>query len=226
MSADTILLTPNTRNNLRSLRAAREDMVAILADVSDQSIVNGSVNDSVGISDTVALECEFTIQASQYRAANFGQVSHRGPPHVLQDPQCGSNTFQTMETRGRTSPSGLETSDAVVSTSKALNFSPKSRCNSIVVNKPCYLTHPGMGDKAMAEGRTGGSWRAKAQKFGNLCQQGEQMVQIHKVLVPNIRLLQVEARQLFEYLDDAVMKSTGSNVFVKWDCKYLHKKSI
>ena len=112
------------------------------------------------------------------------------------------------------------------STAIALKFPPKSGCEAIAVNKPCFLTHPDMGDEAVAEGRTGGSWRAKAQKFGKLCEQGEQMVQIYKVLLPKIRLLHVEDRHQFVYLEDAIVKSTGSNVFVKWDCKYLHKKSF
>ena len=52
------------------------------------------------------------------------------------------------------------------------------------------------------------------------------MIQVHKVLIPHLRLLHAKDRQPFESLDDAVVKSTGSNVFVKWDSRYIHKKTM
>lgn len=201
-------------------------MVAVSADVSDQSIANGSLNESVGLSDSGAPSNDYALRASDSGAGNFEGNANRGPAPVLQDPHSGSASFQTMATRGRTSNTGADTNTVEAATSKALKFPPKSGCEAIAVNKPCFLTHPDMGDEAVAEGRTGGSWRAKAQKFGKLCEQGEQMVQIYKVLLPKIRLLHVEDRHQFVYLEDAIVKSTGSNVFVKWDCKYLHKKSF
>ena len=47
MSAETVLLTPNTRNTLGPHRAGRADMVAVSTDVSDHSFANGSMNDGV-----------------------------------------------------------------------------------------------------------------------------------------------------------------------------------
>ena len=150
----------------------------------------------------------------------------RGPPPVLQDPHCNLPTPQTIATRGRTTSQSLEVATQNKSPIRCeLKFTPRAGADAIAVNKLCYITHPDMGDDAVAERRTGGSWKAKAQKLGNLCRQGEQMVQIHKVLLPNIRLIHVEERQPFRYLEDALVKSKGSNVFVKSDAKYIHKKS-
>ena len=120
----------------------------------------------------------------------------------------------------------MDVEPAVLNARKALRFPPRPGSDAIAVNKVCYISHPGMGDDAVAEGRTGGSWKAKASKLGHLCGPGEQMIQVHKVLVPNVQLLYPEERQAFKFLEDAVVKPTGSNVFIKWDAKHIHKKTI
>ncbi|KAG0572478.1 hypothetical protein KC19_VG098400 [Ceratodon purpureus] len=106
----------------------------------------------------------------------------------------------------------------------ALKFPPRTSGDAIVVNKLCYISHPNAGNHAIAEGKTGESWKAKPQKFGNLCGPGEQMVQVHRVFIPNQRLLYIEDRQPFQTADDCVVKATGSNIYIKWDTRYLHKK--
>ncbi|KAG0624622.1 hypothetical protein M758_3G261800 [Ceratodon purpureus] len=226
VSADTVLLTPNTRNSFRPLRDGTREMVAVSADVSDQSIANGSVNDSIGHPANAAPDRDFTSPVIDAGVATYSTLHDRGPRPVLQDPHSSTGACQTNLTRGKTSNEVMETHPVDASSALFLKFPPKAGSDAVAVNKACYITHPDMGDEAVAEGRTGGSWKAKAQKLGNLCQQGEQMVQIHKVLVQKVRLLHVEERQPFQFLDDAVVKCVGSNVFVKWDCKFIHKKTF
>ena len=48
MSAETVLLTPNTRNTLRPRSTHDIGMAAISTNVSNESIANGSVNTSAG----------------------------------------------------------------------------------------------------------------------------------------------------------------------------------
>ncbi|KAG0597110.1 hypothetical protein M758_UG311700 [Ceratodon purpureus] len=180
MSAETVLLTLNTKNIFRPLRAGRDDMIAVSADVSDQSIANGSVNDSIDIPDNAAPERRMERTAVESCGGKYRAESDRGPPPRLQDPHGTSIPVVTMETRGKTTSAGTESADVPAPTSFALRFPSKAGCHATAVNKLVYLTHSDMGDQAVAEGRSGGSWKAKAQKLGNLCDRGEQMVQVHK----------------------------------------------
>ncbi|KAG0573148.1 hypothetical protein KC19_VG152500 [Ceratodon purpureus] len=226
MSADTVLLTPNTRNSFRPSHHGRADLVAVSADVSNQSIANGSVNDSVGVPLSAAEESPTVVPTSDSGVKHMNNAIARGPPPVLLDPHCKNVTFETLASRERSTTVSMESLPVAPSPSRTLKFPPRIGSDVIAVNKPSYICHLDMGNDAVVEGRTGGSWKAKSQKLGTLCQQGEQMVQIHKVLVPHVPLLHLESRQPFQCLEEAIAKSTGSNVFIKWDCKYIHKKSF
>ena len=46
------------------------------------------------------------------------------------------------------------------------------------------------------------------------------MVPIHKVHIPGLKVLHVKARHPCTIMDDAVVKTSGSNVFIKWESKY------
>ena len=98
---------------------------------------------------------------------------------------------------------------------------PRLSEDPVACNKPVYILHPDHPDKVVAEGKSGGSWKARTQKLGHLCAKGEQMVQVHVINIQKCRLLHVEERQAFKVLDDAVVKKTGSTVFVKWSARYL-----
>lgn len=98
---------------------------------------------------------------------------------------------------------------------------PRESEDPIACNKPCYILHPDFPDLVVAEGKSGGSWKARTQKFGHLCSKGEHMVQVHEVKIPKCRLLHLEDRQPFEVLEDALVKRTGSTVFVKWSTRHL-----
>ncbi|KAG0575076.1 hypothetical protein KC19_VG316000 [Ceratodon purpureus] len=73
-----------------------------------------------------------------------------------------------------------------------------------------FILHPDHGGNIVGEGRTGGSWKAQSRMMGSLCSEGEQMVQVHKVLIPNVPLVFVETRQPFTLLDHAIVKPSGS----------------
>ncbi|KAG0573636.1 hypothetical protein KC19_VG195700 [Ceratodon purpureus] len=96
--------------------------------------------------------------------------------------------------------------------------------HAITANSPCYILHPDHGNCIVVKGRTGGSWKSPSQKLGSLCKEGEQMVQIHKVNKPNLRLPILEERQPFTDLKHALIKPAGFSVYVKWPTKFLWKK--
>ncbi|KAG0621730.1 hypothetical protein M758_3G044300 [Ceratodon purpureus] len=201
MSAETVLLTPNTR------------MAAVSTDVSDQSIANGSVNTSAGPVEGSAPQSNSSAPPRDEAPSAVTEVITHGDPPTLLDPHQTIPVVQVMATRGRGIPLEVECAgvDRLVHDS-SLQFPPRSGNEAIAVNKFCYITHPDTGDIVVAEGKTGGSWKAKGSRYGNLCNVGEQMVQIHR------------DRQSFRTTSDAVVKANHSNVYVKWDAKYIHKK--
>lgn len=101
---------------------------------------------------------------------------------------------------------------------------PRITSNAIAVNSLCFILHPDHGDTVVAEGRAGASWKAPSGKFGNMCREGQQMVQIHKIIVPNLPLPIMEDRQPFTILEHALVKPSGSSVYVKWESRLLIKK--
>ncbi|KAG0594975.1 hypothetical protein M758_UG127900 [Ceratodon purpureus] len=94
----------------------------------------------------------------------------------------------------------------------------------LLANSMCYILHPDKRDTIVAEGRTGGSWKCTSGKFGSLCKDGEQMVQIHKLIVVNLPLIFIEDRQPFTLLDHALVKPSKSSVYVKWQSQLLCKR--
>lgn len=101
---------------------------------------------------------------------------------------------------------------------------PHSTSDPIACNKLCWILHPHHPDEVVAVGITGGSWRSKTMKFGALCVKGEQMVQIHKVAIPNVRVLYSEDRFQFDSIDEAVVNPSCTKVYIKWASKYILKK--
>lgn len=225
MSEDTVLLTPNTRNNLRPVHTRLHEMQVVSTNISDHSIVNGSVNESGGVSEVHHIDNVLNFIIPNAGRPAVYATGDRPQPPLLQDPHHVIVDLPLIPSRGRELPIKFESLDDDISLDPAMRFPPRAGTDAIAVGKLCYLTHPDSGDSVIAEGKTGGSWRAKAQKLGNLCGPGEQMVQIHQVFVTNMRLLHLEDRQPFLTMDEAVVKPTGSNVFVKWNTRYLHKKT-
>ena len=101
---------------------------------------------------------------------------------------------------------------------------PRLSDRAVAANAQCFVLHPDHGDMIVAEGRTGGSWKSPKQKFGSLCAEGEQMDQIHKVIKSNLPLPFIEDRNPFTTLDQALVKPSGSSVYVKWHSRLLIPK--
>ncbi|KAG0596126.1 hypothetical protein M758_UG226500 [Ceratodon purpureus] len=225
MSEETVLLTPNTRNNLRPRQSAQQDLQAVSTDISDHSVANGSVNESAYGADVHGGDPTSNARVPCNGREEIPSNSHGPPPPFLQDPHNVVASLTSLPARGRGLPSEFECAEEEHPENLALKFPFRAGNDAIAVNKLCFVTHPDSGDNVIAEGRTGGSWKARAQKLGNLCGPGEQMVQIHRILIPNMRLVHLKDRQRFLTVDDAVVKPSGSNVFIKWNTRYLHKKS-
>ena len=101
---------------------------------------------------------------------------------------------------------------------------PRITSGALAANKPCFILHPDHGDTVVAEGKTGGSWKSPSQKLGALCLEGQQMVQVHKIIKTGLPLIFSEQRHPFTTLDQALVKPSGSGVYVKWYSRLLHKK--
>lgn len=102
---------------------------------------------------------------------------------------------------------------------------PKEKADAIACTRACWILHPDAGDNIVGEGRAGGSWKCPTQKFGHLCSFGDQMVQVHRVFYGEHRLLHCEDRnRAFSTLSDAVVKPKYSNVYIKWDSRFLIAK--
>ena len=53
----------------------------------------------------------------------------------------------------------------------------------------------------------------------------QQMVQVHRINVPNLPLIYIEDRQPYRILDDALVKKSSSSIYVKWETRLLWKKT-
>ncbi|KAG0619255.1 hypothetical protein M758_4G126200 [Ceratodon purpureus] len=102
-----------------------------------------------------------------------------------------------------------------------LTLQPRFTSHALAANSLCYILHPDHGNTVVGEGRTGGSWKCRSGKYGLLCSEGEQMLQIHRVIKTGLPLIFVEERQPFTTMDQAVVKPSGSSVYVKWQTRLL-----
>ena len=105
-----------------------------------------------------------------------------------------------------------------------LGLLPRLLNDAIAVNSLCYILHPDHGETIVAEGKTGGSWKSPSTKFGKLCLEGQQMVQVHKIIKTGLPLIFSESRHPFTTLDEVLVKPAGSGVYVKWYSKLLIRK--
>ena len=217
MSGSTILITPSM--DLRGLpRRGPRSPSAMSTDISD-SIRTPSVIEEPGSRFLDIYlgggwrESPQNVNASQSSPSG---CSPAAPPTFTDEPR--------VHTRQQSNTSDEEVARRGKNAERirhGLMMLPRISEEPIACNKPCYILHPDFPDTVVAEGKSGGSWKAKTQKLGHLCSKTEQMVQVHVIKLQNCRLLNVEERQPFKTLDDAVVKRSGSNVFVKWSTRYL-----
>ena len=130
-----------------------------------------------------------------------------------------------VSTRSRACPTDPSIVQKMTEGAERSKCAPKEKAEAIACMRACWILHPDAGDDIVAEGRAGGSWKCPTQKFGHLCGFGDQMVQVHRVFYSNHRLLHMEERNPnFSTLKDAVVKPKYSNVYIKWDSRFIIAK--
>ena len=181
-------------------------------------------------------------------SASIGNESHEHSPHPTPDPPGRSGTCHPSHLLNEVGPPQIpsatpDSTEAGVTTRRMIAVEsqittireprqkfplvllPRLADNAIAANSLCFILHPEQPHRIVAEGRSGGSWKSPKQKFGSLCKDGEQMVQVHKILIADVPLMFIEDRQPFTLLDHALVKASGSSVYVKWMSKLLVKKT-
>ena len=215
MSGDTIPVTPNTV--LQNFTNRMPIGAAVSTEVSG-SIGTGSHDLSPRLSEQNIRSTTKTLQPPTsmkgVHSLNFGG-----------DIQDSSDIRDGVLTRRTTKEGEGEIATPRPPREKFdIGFLPRITSDAIAANHLCYIGHPDHGNSVVAEGRTGGSWKSPKQKFGSLCTEGEQMVQIHKIIIPGVQLIFNEDRHPFKTLEEALVKPSGSSVYVKWQTRLLWKK--
>ncbi|KAG0574943.1 hypothetical protein KC19_VG304400 [Ceratodon purpureus] len=218
MSGSTVLITPSM-DIQRPERQRPISPSAMSTDISDSirtpSVAEDPLQPFLDIYDGPDRSWRASRATQQAQGSPSG-CSPATPPTFTEAPRVHtrqqSNTDPDEEGRNRRGSERIR---------HGLMMMPRLSEDPVACNKPCYILHPDFPDVVVAEGKTGGSWKAKTQKLGHLCSKGEQMVQIHHIRKPDYRLLHIEERQPFTILDHVVVKRSGSNVFIKWHTRYL-----
>ena len=212
-SGETIPVTPNTL--LQNFRNTMPIGAAVSTDVS-ASIGTGSGDHSPSPLNDI------TPRSS--REHNVTTLTPTSP-----SARTGQQSSDIISTVDGVSTRAMSSDPIPVRRPPRMRFEvillPQITSDAIAVNTLVYILHPQCGSTVVAEGKAGGSWKSRKSKFGSLCSNGQQMVQVHKIIVPNLRLMYVEDRQPMTTMDQALVKSSGSSVYVKWDTKLLHKKT-
>ncbi|KAG0554595.1 hypothetical protein KC19_12G103400 [Ceratodon purpureus] len=210
MSGDTVPVTPNT----------------MLQNFSNRMPIGAAVSTEVSASIGTG---SHDISPRQ-TAGTTDVVMQRRPPqpssHAVQsvtpagDLQDDSTTHDGVATRRMTS----QVDPVPVRAPRLrleLTLQPRFTSHALAANSLCYILHPDHGNTVVGEGRTGGSWKCRSGKYGSLCSEGEQMLQIHKLIKTGLPLVFVEGRQPFTTMDQALVKPSGSSVYVKWLTRLL-----
>lgn len=97
------------------------------------------------------------------------------------------------------------------------------RCSDapVAANKTVWIIHPLHPQVVAAAGKTGVSWKSKANKLGPLCQEGTQWVFIHRVFIGDVAVMYPDPDVGVMKLSDSQYPSTGKQKPIKWDSKYL-----
>ena len=92
----------------------------------------------------------------------------------------------------------------------------------------CWVLHPRYGGKPVAEGVAGSTPAQRSAEGGlarsllmELCEDGQQMVQVTKVHKKNTELMYPEETAMSAYLDEFLTPPAPSNTFVTWSTRYL-----
>lgn len=69
--------------------------------------------------------------------------------------------------------------------------------------------------RVLHRNHAGGSWRSKTMKFGGLCAKGEQMVQIHEIVVQNVPVMYANDRFHFVIIEEAIVSPRCNETYIK-----------
>jgi hypothetical protein len=103
-----------------------------------------------------------------------------------------------------------------ITASNPRRLEARNTFDPVVIGKPCWILHPLHPQVAIGYGKT------KGQRLAGCCVHGEQMVQVYGTFRESVLLMFYELqRQPFRLLDEAIVPTSGSGVYVKWDTWYL-----
>jgi hypothetical protein len=105
-----------------------------------------------------------------------------------------------------------------------LTLVPRTNAAVIPYSSQVFLLHPSFPGVLVAEGRVGASWKNTKGLLGPLCEPGQQMVALNKVVITGVPLMFLETRHHAKTLDGALTPSGQKPMYIKWDIRYMHKK--
>lgn len=214
-SRDTIPVTPNTL--LQSFSNKMPVGAAVSTDVSA----------SIGITSNDLSPHPTTTTTPRSAMRRHVASSSPSSPRLGELPGAADldSTQDGVTTRGMASVTDRSPRPCGPRPTVELTLPPRITSNAIAANALCFILQLDHGNTIVAEGRAGGSWKSPSARLGSLCAEGQQMVQVHKIIVPNVPLVFTEDRHPFTTLDQALVKPSGSSVYVKWISKLRYKKN-
>jgi hypothetical protein len=103
----------------------------------------------------------------------------------------------------------------------------RSLVPSICTPPIAYLTivqilHPGH-EGEVARGKVGAIWKNTKGLLGPLCEPRQQIVQVHRIVIPGVPLMFIEDCHHATTLDGAVTPPGQKPLYIKWDTRYMRK---
>jgi hypothetical protein len=108
---------------------------------------------------------------------------------------------------------------------------PTTRCSlvpipnlsiPIIYSSLVHILHPSHYGE-VAQGKVGASWKNTKTKFGPLCEPGQQMVQVLKIVVIGVPLMFLESQHHAMTLDGALSVPKQKPLWIKWETRYMVK---
>lgn len=98
-------------------------------------------------------------------------------------------------------------------------ITPRLTTDPLAANKPIWILHPQYGERAVAQGKSGISWKSKT-KMGTMCATGEQWIFVHRILIVDVPVLHGSASDGPQTLECALPPTTGKHHCIKWSSRY------
>ena len=218
MSGSTILITPSMDIRNPNVRR-RQSPSAVSTDVSDSICAPSMSTDPP----QTMMDIYFGPHNSRWQDDRTTSLVGNQSISVAHDPPSspGNNRVHTRQQSNSDEGDLGRSKRNAERIRHGLMMMPRISNDPIACNKRCYILHPDFPDTVVGEGKSGGSWKCRTQKLGHLCSNGEQMVQVHSVIQGGCKLMHAEERHKFRTLEEALVKTSGSSVYIKWCSRYL-----